>query len=92
MNELFEKLTEQLQANFEAENDLEERIYNIKMSRFYELFPNPVKQQEEIDWTLKIKKRVLAMRHRILENLQAETTKELHRISTKLRKANLQAA
>lgn len=87
-----EKLIEQLQSNTEALNSLKERYYNTQMGTYWTFFSTEHKRAMELDWILKIQKRVLRMRYRILENLNAETIKEMQKTSTETRAINLKAA
>lgn len=80
------KLLEQLENNSTALTALDERIFNIKTAKFYSVFCKEAERQEKIEWTLKVKRRVLKMRFTLLENLKYQTNNELRETSKKLRK------
>ncbi len=87
-----ETLIEQLQSNTEALESLDERIYNTKMGSYWTYFATESERQTEVNWVLKIKKRVLKMRFRILENIKSATLKEMQSTSVQSRELNLKAA
>ncbi len=87
-----EKLIEQLQRNTEALNSLKWRYNDRKDNPSYLIFHTQKQRIEEMDWIIKVQKRVLRMRYRILENLNSETIKEMQSTSTKTRELNLKAA
>lgn len=91
MNENLKKLVKSLDSNFKAEKQLNDRLISVKSSSYYKIFSNQNQREKDVKWILKIKKRLLRMRHRILENIEFETSKELQRVSSAQRLMNLNA-
>jgi hypothetical protein len=85
-------LMEQLQSNNEALNRLKERRYDAGNSTFWIMFRTSSQRGVELNWIDKIEKRVLGMRHTILENIRIETVKGMYHISNELRSLNLKVA
>ncbi len=82
------ELIEKLERNFEAEQSLNDRYKNVLTGVFYTRFASDEDQLSELLWVSKIQKRVLGMRHRLLENIQSETTKQMYALSSKQRELN----
>lgn len=80
-----EKLVQQLESNKVAIASLDHRYKETITSVFWNTFKTSNERIEELEWILKIQKRVVNMRHTILENIKLEATKELQLISTKQR-------
>lgn len=80
-----ETLIELLQSNTSALDTLEERYKTILSSKYYEAFNKENERINDLTWVTKIRKRVLRMRYRILENLQKETFKEMQYASSEMR-------
>ena len=78
-------LFEQLEYNNEALERLEVRYKETLTSPYYKIFKTQNERIDELSWVLKIRKRVLRMRFRILENIQSETQKEMQYASTEIR-------
>lgn len=88
-----DKLLEQLESNTYALKHLERRYNTILNSKYYIVFYNHKDEQiKDLEWILKIRRRVLSMRFRILENINLEATKEMQRTSSMLKGLNLKAA
>jgi len=87
-----EKLLEQLERNVSAMEHLDWRIQNIKTLEFYRIFSNEYRRHVDIQWILKVQKRVLRMRYRILENIQKESLKQMNYTSQLSRELNLKIA
>lgn len=85
-------LLEQLETNTEALYSLDERYNTILNSAYYNVFRPESERTIELEWILKIKKRVLKMRFRILENIKSATLKEMQATSVKERELNLKVA
>jgi len=85
-------LIEQLQSNTEALYSLDQRYNETLNSVYYNVFKTERERSIELEWILKIKKRVLKMRFRILENIQSATLKEMQATSVKERELNLKVA
>lgn len=83
-------LIEQLEENKKAFESLEKRYADTLTNYFWNTFKSDSQRVNELDWILKIQKRVLRMRHTILENIKLEATKELQSISSQQR--NLKVA
>lgn len=86
------KLLEQLENNTSRLEQLDQRVEQIKISRFYTVFYKEYERELEIKKTLKIKRRILNMRFTLLENIKLETTKNMYDVSSKLRELNLKTA
>lgn len=84
-----EKLLEQLEYNYIAEKQLEERYYNTLTGTFWNSWMGKDKQVDELLWISQIQKRVLRLRYRILENIQLDVSKKMQEVSTAQRKLNL---
>lgn len=87
-----EKLIEQLENNISAFEHLNNRIENIKTMEFFRIFSTEQKREREINWVLKIQKRILRMRYRILENINLETQKQMNYTSQMSRDLTLKTA
>ena len=83
-------LIEKLENNFKAEQALLDRYKNTCSDYYWLKIAKADQQVNELLWISKIQKRVLTMRHNLLENIQLETTKQLQFLSSKQRNLNLQ--
>lgn len=83
-------LIEKLENNFKAEEALMDRYKNTCSDKYWIDTAKSEEQVNELLWISKIQKRVLTMRHNLLENIQLETTKQLQFLSSKQRSLNLQ--
>lgn len=83
------ELIEQLESNYKAITDLENRYTRWSNSDFYTIFSRESKREKDLKWILKVQKRVLRMRYRILENIRMETEKQMHLTSQMSKQINL---
>lgn len=77
------ELYESLEKNTEAIERLEMRYSDTITSCFYTHFKTEKERTDELLWISKIKKRVLRMRYRILENINAYAIKEMQKTSNR---------
>lgn len=77
------ELYESLETNTEAIKRLENRYSDTITSNYYKFFKTEKERLDELLWISKIKKRVLRMRYRILENINAYTIKEMQKTSNR---------
>lgn len=85
-------LIEKLNSNTEALVSLQNRYKETLCGTYWNLFATESERQAELKWIVKVQKRVMSMRHTVLENIKGEAVKGLQGISTELRQLNLKAA
>ena len=83
------KFIEQLESNDLAIFTLQTKYNVIEKSKFYSVFSTYERQQTQLQWNLKVQKRVLRMRYRLLENIKGETIKQMQDASVMSRELNL---
>ncbi len=83
MKDLFKKL----EANHQAEQALDTRYKETLTSTYWKFAGNKT-LVDELIWITKIQKRIYSMRQRLLDNIQLETTKQMHSLSQKQRTLN----
>jgi len=88
-----QELFEQLESNTKRLEDLRVRVDNIKNpeNKYYKIFSNEFQRKIDIEKVSQIKKRVLRMRFRVLENINSQTLKEMQKASVESRELNLVA-
>ena len=85
-----EKLLEQLEDNKRAMNTLKRREEDIRLGHWANAFYTMDERIQRANWNRKVQKRVLSMRHRILDNIRAMALKEQQAASTSYKELNLQ--
>lgn len=80
-----EKLLEQLENNDYALRTLERRMNDINEGNWAYGFYDMEKRIELYNHTIEVKRRVLRMRYRILENMQSITQKKMQYASSEMR-------
>lgn len=83
-----EKLLEQLENNYSAIKRLKATFTDINEGSFQYGFYSQEKRLELIEQNLKVQKRVFAMRHTVLENINLLITKKLQAVSVNLKSLN----
>jgi hypothetical protein len=85
-------LLEKLENNYRAFDNLEERIYEVKMGNYWLFWASEDQKEQEIQKIFNIQKRVLKMRYRLLENIKASISYQMNFTSLASRKINLKVA